>query len=179
MPSQNKKTYVAELSNFLTDAKNFALVKFENTTHTTLEKLRYELRKEEAVFKVVKNTLFEKTVERLAKKHKSFKELQKNFLPLKENSAILVLSENYHRGLSTFFKFTKGEKTLSFKFGLLGAQLQPGDVLDQIAQLPSKEELIAKVLASMKAPSTRLVHSMKFGVSKLVYVLSQRVKQSA
>ena len=179
MPSQKKKTYVEELSNFLTEAKHFALIKFENTTHTTLEKLRKELKKDEAVFKVVKNTLFEKAIERLAKKQKSFKDLQENALPLQENSAVLILGENYHKGLSAFFRFAKAEKTLSFKFGILEAKLQTGDVLNQIAQLPSKEDLIAKLLGSMKAPSTRLVYSMKFGVSKLVYVLGQRAKQAS
>ncbi len=179
MPSQKKKTYVEDLSTFLTEAKHFVLVRFDNTTHTTLEKLRKELKKEDAVFKVVKNTLFTKTIERVAKKEKSFKKLQDSVLPLKENSAVLVLGENYHKGLSAFFKFAKAEKTLTFKFGLLEKELQPEDVLNKIAQLPSKEDLIAKILGSMNAPTSRLVYSMKFGVSKLVYVLNQRAKQSS
>ncbi len=178
MPSLKKKTYVKDLSTLLTTAKHFVLVKFDNTTHQTLERLRKELKKDGVTFKVIKNTLFEKSVENLAKTQKNFKELQEKVLPLQENSAILSLSENYHKGLSAFFKFADAEKTLSFKFGLLDAKLQMGDVLEQIAKLPDKETLIAKIIGSMKAPPTRLVHSMKFNVSKLVYILGQRSKQS-
>src|SRR3989344_2547351 len=105
MPSQKKKTYVEDLSTFLTTTKHFVLVKFDNTSHQTLEKLRKELKKDDAVFKVLKNTLFEKTVENLSKTKKDFKELAKSVLPLKENSALLSMNENYHNTLSAFLKF--------------------------------------------------------------------------
>lgn len=179
MPSQKKKTYVEDLSKSLSEAKHFALVQFGNTTHTTLEKLRKELKKDGARLQIVKNTLFEKTIEKLGASSKNFKELQEKVLPLQDNSAILILSEAYHKGLSAFYKFAKGEGALTFKFGLLDKELLTKEILEQIAQLPDKEILLAKIIGSMKSPPSRLVYAMKFNVSKLVYILREKGKQAS
>lgn len=178
MPSLKKKTYVEDLSKFLSNANHFALVKFENTTHQAFEQLRKDLKKEGATFKVVKNALFEKAVEKLSKTKKHFKDLKKKVFPLKENSAILTLGENYHKGLSAFFKFKKNEQTLSFKFGLMDTEFYPSEKLEKIAQLPDKETLITRIIGSIKSPSIRLVYSLKFNINKLVYILHHKAKQT-
>lgn len=177
MANQTKKTYVSDLSDYLTSAKHFALIKFDKTSHLTLEKLRKELKKEGASFKVVKNSLFEKAVEKLIKSKKELKDLQSLF-PLKDSSAILSLDENYSTALSKFFAFAKKDGSLGFKFGLLDATLYQGPDLEKIAQLPSRDILLAKVIGGMKSPSSKLVFSLKFNISKLVYVLNQRGTQS-
>ena len=177
MPNKKKTDQVDELLNILTSTPHFAVVKFDKTTHKSLEGLRSELRKTGEKLKIIKNTLFEKALEKFAKSNKSLQVSLKELLPLKENSAILSLTEEYTKGLSTFHTIAKKETTLSFKFGFLDKKIYDSSELKHIAQLPGKDILLGKILGSLKAPQSRIVYAMKFNISKLTYVLREQSKQ--
>jgi len=155
---------------------NFALIKFDKTTHQSLEALRKALKKEQSSFEVVKNTLFEKAINKLALKNKNLKDIRKNFFPLKETSALLLLGAEWNKGLNAFYQFVQKEKTLSFKFGILDSQNYDETRLTYIAQLPGKDQLMAKIIGSMKNPMSKLVYALKFNTNKFVYILSQKSK---
>jgi len=178
MISQKKQSQASDFSTLLKESPNFALISFDKTKHGSLEKLRTELKKSDASFRVIKNSIFQKTVENLSKKDKGLKELSEKIFPLKDNSALLSLKGDFIAGLSAFYKFTVTEKTLSFKYGFIDNAIYDANKLNTLAKLPPKGELIAKILGSLKSPQTRLVYSMKFNVSKLIYVLKERSKQS-
>lgn len=176
MVQQKKLDLVGKLVNLLDKNNNFVLIKLENPKHQSLENLRKELKKTKATFNVTKNTLFEKTINRLSSGRKNFAEIKKSFFPLKETSALLVLSENWSDGLRTFYNFIKTEKTLSFKFGILDGKTYKNTDLLNIAQLPGRDELMAKILGSFKSPTSRVVYAMKFNINKFVYILKQKAK---
>ena len=178
MASQNKQDQVDNLVELIKQTPNFALIKFDKTTHTSLEKLRHELKKTDSQFRVIKNTLFEKAIGRIAKEEKGLKELEKSTFPLKESTAVLSLKGDFVAGLGSFFKFSQTEKSLSFKAGYIEHQTYQEDKLTQLAKLPPKEQLLAKLIGSFQSPARRMVYSMKYNVSKLAYVLSQRGKQA-
>ena len=56
MAHKSKVAIVDKVTQSIEQNSNFALVKFEKTTHKTLEELRRELRKSESTLQVVKNT---------------------------------------------------------------------------------------------------------------------------
>lgn len=174
MASPKKKALVSQLIDLIKNSPHFALVKFENTPHTALEKLRIELKKNSSIFKVVKKSLFEKSINKIAQTDKALKKLQKKVLPLQDNSALLTLGEDYMSGLKTFSDFAKNEKTLSFKFGFFDKHLYPGEEVQKISQLPSRDQLIAQIIGSLKSTTTKLIYSMKFNVNKFVYILKQK-----
>lgn len=178
MVSLKKQNYVTTLVDFLKESNNFALIKFENTPHASFEKLRKELKKNDAKIRVIKNSLFERAIKKLSVSNKRLAELSSKVFPLKENSALLVLSDDYTKGLSAFFKFTKDEKTLFFKFGLLDGAVYLSEELERIAKLPAKDQLIAGIIGSLKSPSSKLVYVMQAQVAKLVYILNERGKQT-
>ena len=64
MANLQKKSIVDSLIEAIKTA-NFALITFEKTTHGSLEKLRRDLKKQDTSFKVIKNVLFEKAVNKL------------------------------------------------------------------------------------------------------------------
>ena len=173
MANVKKQTEVQNLTGLLSETSNFALVKFEKTTHVSLEKLRKELKKNDSKLRVVKNTL-------LAKALGSVPELRSDATntSIKENTALITLGQDYAKGLGAFHKFAKADKTVSFKFGFLERAFYQQADLEKIAQLPSREELIAKLIGSLKSPSSRLVMSMKFNITKLTMVLKERSKQA-
>ena len=177
MTSPQKKEVVTKLVDTLKNTKNFALVTFEKTGHQKLESLRKDLKKEGAGFKVIKNTLLEKAINKLGTADKLYLDFKKKFLPLKELTAIMIFSDDWSKPLKTFHKFAKSEKTLSFKVGIIDKQTFDESGLSKLAQLPSKEEIIATILGSMKSPSSHFVYSLKYNIQKFVYILSQKANK--
>lgn len=178
MVSTQKKSAVESFVKKLQENSNFALIKFDKTIHQSLETLRKALKKEQSSFLVIKNTLFEKAMNKLAFQNKNMKELKKKFFPLKETSALLSLGNDWSKGLNAFYQFSQKEKTLDFRFGILDNQNYDALALSQIAQLPGKDQLMAKIISSMKSPMTKLVYALKYNMNKFVYILNQKAGDS-
>ncbi len=171
MVNQNKKNQVELLSNNLQKNPNFILVKIEKTSHKNLEELRRELRKNDSAIKVIKNTFFEKAINKLSPSNKIFADLRKKFFPMKEPSAVISFNKSWDKGLKAFYQFSKKEKTLGFKFGLVDNQIYSAEEISCIADLPSREELLGKIIGSMKSPMTKFIYALKYNTNKFVYIL--------
>lgn len=176
MVNTQKEDFVKRFIEKLQKNSNFALVRFEKTTHQSLEALRKALRKEKSSFEVLKNTLFEKAFNKLAQQNKKLKELKKKFFPLKESSALLSLDTDWNKGLKTFYEFVQKDKTINFRFGILDSQSYDETSLTQIAQLPAKDILTGKIIGSMKSPTSHFVFALKYNIQKFVYILNQKSK---
>jgi len=171
---QTKKTsIVSSLFDTIKTTQNFVLVQFEKTSHQTLESLRKGLKKKDTKFQVVKNTLFEKAMHQLSQKEAHLREV-KAHLPLKERSAVLMFKGDWVDALKSYFDTTKEIETFKFKFGLLDKVLYDARGLSRLATLPGKDQLVAKMLGSMKNPTTRAVMAMKSPMQKLVFVLNAK-----
>lgn len=175
MVAQKKISQVKSLSEIINQNENFLLIKFEKTTHQALEALRKELKKANTNLKVIKNTLFEKAINITSKKNTILKNLKKTF-PLKEPSALIIFKKDWSEGLKTLFNFIKKEKTLTFKFGILDKNIYQSADLEKIAQLPGRNELLVKIISSLKAPANKLVYALKYNTNKLVYILKEKSK---
>ncbi len=177
MVSLQKKQQREYLTNLLKENNNFILVKLDRITHQSLENLRKELKKTNSKIKVVKNTIFEKALNFL-KDNNLIKNLKKKFLPLKEKTALITFSDDWIAGLKKINEFINKEKTLNFRFGILENNLYSNKDLNKLALLPNKEELLGKIIGSMKSPINRLIYSLKFGTNKLVYILKEKSKSN-
>lgn len=177
MVNQNKKTQVDSLASVLEKNSNFILLKIDGTTHKNLEKLRRELRKVAASVKVIKNSYFEKAVNKLTLKNKIYADLKKKFLPLTASSAIVFLNDKWDEGLKALHEFSKEEKTLLFKLSILDKSIYDDSSTARIAQLPGRGQLVANIIGSLRAPTSKFVHSLKFNTNKLVYILQAKSKE--
>lgn len=178
MANTKKLTKLSGINDFLSLNTNFALVKFERTTHISLEALRKQLKASEAKLKVVKNSLFEKSINKLSQTDNKFVTVSKKMFPLKESTAVLTFGKDWNKGLTAISNFIKKDQTIDFKFGYIDQEVYESSTLKRIAQLPSKEQLIAKVIGGMKSPMSHTVYALKFNLQKLVYVLDAKSKQS-
>lgn len=178
MVNQTKKLQVENLTELIEKNPNFILFKYEKTPHTSFEELRKLLKDNQSKIRIVKNTLLEKAINIASKTSKDLIELKKKVFPLKENSALITFSDDYLPGLNTFYQFGEKKGSLIFKFGVLDKTIYLKDDLIKIAKLPGKDQLLAKIIGSMKSPTTRLIYSLKFNINKLVYVLNQQSLKS-
>lgn len=177
MPSKKKIQFVASLVDQLRHASHFVLVNFQSASHQTLENLRAKLRQStmqsvDAPFQVVKNSLLKVAIEQLGKK-----ELMEN-RALTGPSALMILPEDWSKALTAFYSMAKTDKNFKFKAGIIDGKIYFENELNKLASLPSREQLVAKIITSMKSPQTRLVYSMKFNMMKMIYVLKSASKKA-
>lgn len=180
MASQEKQTQLEKVTSFLQESDSFTLLKFEKTTHTALEGLRKQLKKSNAKILVVKNTILQKAINKLsAGKDKAYlRDLQKQTRNLRENTAVIGFKGEWSEAMHAFFDFSKGDKSVTFKVGVLDKTAYNGADLNRIAQLPGKDQLVAKLLGSMKSPVAHMTNALKFNMQKFVYILTERSKKS-
>ena len=173
MPSNSKIQKVSDLIDKLNTAPNFVLIDFLTATHKKLEELRKKLREDKSnqdliSFSAVKNSLFKIAMKR-SKKIDLIKDPA-----FKGQTAMLTLPKDWSLGLKTVYAYIKNENILKFKFGQLDGNVYPEADLMKLAELPSKNELVAKLLMSLKTPQTRLVRSLNYNMSKLIYILKNK-----
>ena len=77
-----------------------------------------------------------------------------------------------------FLDFAKENKSLNFKVILVEGQPFPGDRLDVVATLPSKPQLISKLLFLLNYPVTSLARVLKAPVRDVGVVLGAVKKES-
>ena len=174
MPNSKKIALVQSIADSLKQSKNFILLKYGGVATQTFDSLRKDLKKTGSSLSIIKNTLFEKSINILSTKDKQFKDLRSKFFPLKEATAIIYLGEDWGPSLKTFYEFIQDKKNFSFKFGLLDKEVYPEPQLTKISKLPTRSELMAKLIEQMSNPTRRLVLSMKFNINKFVYILKQK-----
>ena len=106
MVSEEKLALVQKIQDLLSKNRNFALIKIDKTNHQTLENLRKQLKKTQAVFRVIKNSLFQKSISKLASDSAPYAELKKSFFPLRDTSALILFEKEWGNGLVTFYQFS-------------------------------------------------------------------------
>ena len=106
------------------------------------------------------------------------RDIQKQTRNLRENTGLLGFGRDWSLGMNTFFTFSKTDKTVGFKVGVLDKQTYGEESLLRIAELPSRGELVGKMISGMKSPTSHFVNAIKFNIQKFVYILNSKAKQS-
>ncbi len=150
-------------------AQSIIMSDYRGLTHQELTQLRTQLREKGARFQVVKNTLF-----KLA--------LQQAGLPVPEDLFTGPVGVTYAfddpvAAAKVVVDFAKETKILQVRGGLLGQQVMSTEEIESLAELPSREELLAMVVSSMQAPISGLVNVLAGPIRGLVNVLNGRVDQ--
>ena len=178
MVNTAKQTQFDKTTSFLKDFPSFTLLKYEKTPHTVLESLRRELKKTGSKVMIVKNTIVQKAINKLAAVSDTayLRPMQKQIKGIKDNTALLGLSKDWSAGMNAFFAFSKTDKSMTFKVGCLDGQTYGDHDLLRIAQLPSRPQIIAQMIGSMKSPVAHMTNAMKFNMQKFVYILNAKAK---
>ena len=115
-----------------------------------MTELRAKLRDAGAQMEVVKNTLM-----RLAVKETASEVLTDLF---KGPNAIIISQDDPVAPAKVIVDFLKDNDKLELKGAALGGKLLTEDEVKQLAKMPSKEELLAKLVYTLNAVPTNLVN---------------------
>jgi len=157
MPSANvleqKKQVVAELVETLKSAQAGVLVDYRGITVEQDTKLRTKLREAGVEYKVVKNTLT-----RFAANEVGFQELDEQ---LNGPTALAVSTTDAVAPAKVISDFAKEVEALQIKAGFVDGKVISLDEVKQLANTPSREVLIAKIMGSLNAPISKLVRTLQ------------------
>ena len=165
MNKARKSEEVSFLSHQLSLAKAIFLVSFQGMNVEQMTKLRKALHPFNARIKVVRNTLA-----RLAtKSHPEIREALKGQFK-NDNACIFVYGEV---GASAKFlkDFSQDVTSFQLKIGVLEGQLLDKSKILYLANLPSKQELQAKLLRVLQAPAEKFVRQLSTPASQFLKVL--------
>ncbi len=133
-------------------------------TVADITKLRVQLRKENASLKVSKNTLAKKAI--VGTTHETL-------APYFKGPTMLVTTEHDPvQSAKVLVKFAEDNEKFTLKAGFLDGKLMSVKELVSLSKLPSREELLAKLLGSMQAPAQNLVNVLAAIPRQLVTVLA-------
>ena len=175
-----KAKIVAELQEQLSSAKGVVLTGYRGLTVAQDTALRCELREAGVTYHVVKNTMLRRAADALG--------LEGLDEHLEGTTALAFSTEDAVAPAKVICGFIKKNKledagVLTVKVGVVEGKVIDVNGVKALASLPSREELIAKMLGSMNAPIANTVGVMSAIIRSAVYafnaVREQKEKQSA
>src|SRR5262245_12477414 len=165
-----KKEELDALKSNLAEAKNLFVTQFQGMTVAQDTELRTKIRDTKSKYQVVKNTLAKKASEGTpaAGVNKSFE----------GPTAIAYNATDPVSLAKALTAYAKANTLFVFKAGVVeGRVINLADIAT-IAAMPSKEELIAKLLFLINSPAQRLAVALNGVARNLAVVLKQAVEQN-
>lgn len=126
--------------------------------------LRRALREVKATMKVVKNTVAQRAVD-----GSPMEPLKEHF---KGTTAVIVTEGDPVGPAKALTKFVKDVESFKLKVGFLSGKLISDKEIDSLSKLPSREEMISKLMGSMQAPAQNLVNVLSALPRQLATVLA-------
>jgi len=172
MPTAKKETTIEELRERIAASPNLFFTDYKGLTVAEITKLRGELRKDGTTYAVVKNTLFKIAAgEELSQKLDAF---------LAGPTAVIFGGADPVAPAKALKQFSDGTKAVTVKAAYIDGRVVDKAQVAVLASLPSKQELLARLVGSLSSPMRGLVTVLSGNQSGLVRVLNAiREKKTA
>lgn len=171
MDRRTKEQVAAELHEKLKDFKLAVLTGYSGMDVAKITALRVVLRKSNAELRVVKNSLLS-----IASRETDFCALEEHFRgPL----AVAIARGDVVETTKVLVDFAKKNASLEIKAAVMGGKPLSREQLTILAELPSREVLIGKLLSLMVGVQTSLVNVLSGVPRNFVQVLDAYREQKA
>lgn len=162
LTKDQKRELVKNLAGQIKAAKSVVFADFRGLKVKDLSELKKELRKSDASFKVMKKTLMKI----------AFKNAGIDFDSKKLKGQIAVsLSPDEVSAAKIIDTFSRKNENIKILGGIADAREMTASEIKALAKLPGREELLAKLVGTIKAPVSGFVNVMAGNLRGLVQVL--------
>ncbi|MBT5337794.1 50S ribosomal protein L10 [Candidatus Falkowbacteria bacterium] len=162
---QQKQEAIDQIVAKIKDAKGLVIANHEGLTVNDSQVLREKCKEQNVEFVAVKKTLLKLALESAGIKDADTKSMTGGL-------AIAISGEDEVAPAKILKDFAKTHSQVVFCGGVLEGTLVSAEQVGKLADLPSKLELLAKVVGSIKAPVTGFVNVLSGNLRGLVNVLN-------
>ena len=143
-----KQPIVQAIAEDVKDAASVVLVDYRGLTVAQDTELRKQLREAGVIYKVCKNTMMKRAFEGT-----DFAGLEEY---LEGPSAMVVSKDDATAPARIICKFAKTAEALEVKAGVVEGTVYDAAGITELSKIPSREELLSKLLGSLQSPITNL-----------------------
>ncbi|MGI6365843.1 MAG: 50S ribosomal protein L10 [Bacillota bacterium] len=161
---ESKQQIVEEISDKLQRAVSAVLTDYRGLNVTEATQLRKELREAGVEYRVLKNTLTRLAVDKVG-----FSDLKKDLVG---PTAIAFSYDDPVAPAKILTKFAKAHKKLELKAGVVEGKIIDVAAITALADLPSREVLLAQVLAGFQGPISGFVNVLQGNLRNFACVIN-------
>jgi large subunit ribosomal protein L10 len=161
---QEKEEQLKQIVDELTAAKGVVFAQYRGLTVKEIDKIRKVLRKDKIKYSVVKMTLLKKAFEKLGIKAENFQ--------YSGPIALATSDEDETTPARLIKSFYKEHPNLILDGGVLNKEVVGKQIVMQLADLPSKQQLLGQLLSVIAGPARGLVTVLSGNMRQLVYALN-------
>lgn len=161
----DKENLIKEMGDSLASAKTVVFVNYQGLKVTEIQDLKKNLRELGIGFQITKNTLL-----KIALKQQNIT-IDETLLD-QPVAAVWGLTDEVVPAKKTV-EFGKTAEKLEIIGGIVNGQFADAQTIKQLAALPGRDELYAKLVGTLNAPMSRLVNALQGNLRSLVYILKQ------
>lgn len=159
-----KKQVVEEIKEKIESSQGIVLVDYRGLNVSEASELRKKFREANVDYKVYKNTLM-----RFAFKEAGLEEFNEY---LTGPNAVAFGMDDPVAAAKVTSEYAKENEKLEIKAGVVDGKIIDIEGVKSLADLPSKEVLIAQVLGGLNGPISGLVNVLQGSIRNLVYALN-------
>ena len=172
MPKEKNIQIVNELKENFKKAKSVIFVDYLGLSAQDVNEFRQKMKDEGATVVVAKNTLMKKAVE----EDGSSKDLEKDL----EGPTMAVFSySDPVSPIKTIFEFAKTHELPKTKSALVEGKYKSSIEVEELKDVPSKEELLGRFVGSLGSPISKFVYSLGGIQNKFVFAISAVAKKKS
>lgn len=172
MNKNEKIELIAEAKELLQNATAVYLTDYSKINVEDISGLRNQFRKDGVTYRVFKNTLFKRALVESGK----FEKLADH---LEGMTGFAFASTNPVAPAKIIKKYNDTSQKFPLKACYIETQYFDGSKLAQLAELPTKDELIAGIMGSLNSPASGIVGSISAVIRNLVSVIDEVSKKKA
>jgi len=165
LTKEQKQKIIEDLDEKVARQKAMIFVDFTGLKVKDLSDLRKKLRAVNSELKVAKKTLLGLVFKKAGLE-----------IETKKIKGEIALIFGYNDGLSLakmIYQFAEANPNLKILGGFFEKKFQEAEEIITLAQLPTREELLAKLVGTIFAPVSNLVNVLQGNIRNLVYIFSQ------
>ena len=160
-----KQKILEDLKDKVAKQKAIILVGITGLKVKDISELRKKLKATDGNLKVAKKTLIEKVF-----KEKKLEFDKKNF---KEEVALVFGFKDEILPAKTVYQFSLGNEKVKILGGFIENKMKTIEDIIALAQIPTRDELLSRLVASIKAPVSNFVYALNYNLKGLMYLLTK------